>query len=133
MAQRVAPQIDDESEPFWTALAEHRILIQRCGSCEHRRFPPLPSCPFCGSPVHMWTDYEGRPSLYSYVVVRRAFDEQFESEVPYTVATVELEPGVRTVARVEGEITIDGLLMPLFVDHDNWTELRFMPVSEADE
>ena len=126
------PQMDTESEPFWSALTEHRIAIQRCDSCGRRRFPPLPSCPFCGSPDRTWTYYEGQPTIYSYVVIRRAFDEQFARDVPYTVATVELEPGVRTVARVEGDFTIDRELVPHFVDHHGWTELRFTPVNEVD-
>jgi uncharacterized OB-fold protein len=52
-----------------------------------------------------------------------------EGDVPYAVATVELDGGARVFGRVEPpDIAAIGLrVRPHFVDHDGWTELRFVP------
>ena len=44
----------------------------------------------------------GTGRLYSWVVVRHAFDRTFAAEVPYVVAAVTLDEGARVYARLEG-------------------------------
>jgi uncharacterized OB-fold protein len=46
-------------------------------------------------------------------------------EVPYTIATIDLDGGGRVFARVEGDCFIGQRVAPEFVDHDTWTELRY--------
>ena len=63
--------------------------------------------------------------MYSFIEVRRAFDPAFADDIPYTIATVDLDRGGRLVARIDGGAAIGDRLTPVFVDHDAWTELRF--------
>jgi uncharacterized OB-fold protein len=129
----IAPPVaDEESRFYWDGLLEHRVLVQRCASCGKHRFPAMPACPHCGVPggevVELSGLTTGGATVYSWIVVHRAFNPAFANDVPYTVATVELAPGCRTVARVEGPPGAVGAgtaLVPAFVDHDGWTELRF--------
>jgi uncharacterized OB-fold protein len=123
----VAPVADEESAFYWNGLREHRILVQRCEVCGRHRFPPMPACPHCGASGGEIVELDGRATVYSWIVVRRAFNPAFASDVPYTVATVELAPGCRTVARLEAvdSVTAGDALVPAFVDYGNWTELRF--------
>ena len=44
-----APTPDQLSEPFWSALAERRVMVQECPACGRRRFQRLPSCPYCAA------------------------------------------------------------------------------------
>jgi hypothetical protein len=69
----------------------------------------------------------GAGTVYSWIGVQRALTPEFESEVPYTIAAVELTEGGRVFARLEGpEPTTPGdEVTATFVDHDDWTELRF--------
>ncbi len=57
----------------------------------------------------------------------------FESEVPYTIVTVELTEGARVFARYEGPepSAPGGRVVATFVDHSEWTELRFRAVGEG--
>jgi uncharacterized OB-fold protein len=74
-------------------------------------------------------DASGEGHVYSWVGVQRALTPRFEAEVPYTIATVELDEGARVFGRLEGpEPTAPGgAVTASFVDHDAWTELRFRP------
>jgi uncharacterized OB-fold protein len=118
---------DADSAPFLTALREHRIVLQRCTTCGHVRFPPMPACPWCGGTGSTLVTASGEGTVYSWVGVQRALTPGFESEVPYTIAAVELTEGARVFGRLEGpEPTAPGgTVTATFVDHDEWTELRF--------
>ena len=72
--------------------------------------------------------------MYSWVGVRRALTPALEAEVPYTIAAVDLAEGARVFGRLEGpEPTSPGAAVTAtFVDHDEWTELRFRPVEVAE-
>lgn len=126
-----APVADEESRFYWDGLRAHRLLVQQCGTCARHRFPPMPACPHCGTPGGEVVELDGRGSVYSWIVVHRAFNAAFAADVPYTIATVELAPGCRTVARLDGvaAVTADLTVVARFVDHDGWTELRFGPVA----
>jgi uncharacterized OB-fold protein len=123
---RPRPAEDPDTGPYWVSLRAHRLLLQTCAACDRRRFPAMPSCPYCGEPSAQWKPCAGTGSIYSYVVVRRAFDPAFRDDTPYVVATVDLDGGARAIGRVAGpEPAIGDRVGPVFVDHDGWTELRF--------
>ena len=48
-------------------------------------------------------------------------------DVPYAVATVDLDGGARMLGRIEppDAARIGARVSPVFVDHGDWTELRF--------
>jgi len=128
-----APQVDVESKPYWDALREHRIMLQRCNACHRVRFPPMPGCPYCGARGFEHVDVDGTGRVYSFVRVHRALTPAMENEVPYVVAVVQLDnAGPRMIGRVDGDpaaVAIDDTVAPRFVDHDTWTELRFSVVA----
>ncbi len=43
------PMPDLESQPFWDALREDKLLIQRCNDCKGFFFYARPFCPICWS------------------------------------------------------------------------------------
>jgi uncharacterized OB-fold protein len=119
------PSEDQESAPYWAALREHRIVLQVCTACGRRRFPPTPGCPYCADPGIRWEQIDGAGTVYSIITVHRAFDPAFAGEVPYDIATVDLDGGGRTVGRATGSPRIGARVVPTFHDHADWTELRF--------
>jgi uncharacterized OB-fold protein len=123
-----APEPDLDSVTFWAGLAHERILLQRCADCARLRFPPMGRCPYCGSAGAGIEDVVGTGAVYSWTVVHRAFDPAFAAEVPYTVVTVDLDNGPRLAVRLDGgRPTVDMRVVPRFVHHDTWTELRMVP------
>ena len=122
--------VDLESAPYWAALVEHRLVLQRCGSCSRHRFPPMPSCPWCGTTDTDVVEARGQGTVYSWVTVRRPFGDAWAGEVPYIIAAVELDEGCRVFARVDvdaDDVAAGLRLDARYVDHDGWSELRFAP------
>jgi uncharacterized OB-fold protein len=122
-----SPVADEHSGPFWDGLAEHRIVLQECDACRRRRFPRLPACPYCGQAGGHDVDVAGTGVVYSFVRAHRALTPAFAADVPYSIATVELDGGGRIVGRVvpPERAAIGVRVVPEFVEHDGWTELQF--------
>lgn len=96
--ERPFPQPDDVTQPFWDGIAEGKLRLQRCGGCGRCIFFPRAVCPHCMSAELEWVDASGRGTVHSVTVVHRAppgFDD-----VPYPVALVDLEEGVRMMTRI---------------------------------
>ena len=125
------PVPDLDSQAFWAGLQAHRSVLQRCASCERRRVPAMPSCPSCGHPDWRSEEISGTGTVFSYIVVHRTFDAAFTTDLPYTIATVDLDGGGRIAARIDGPPSIDAKAVAVFVDHPEWTELRFRIVEES--
>jgi len=90
------PVADFDSTPFWEGCRQHRLLLQRCSACGHLRFPPSGMCPHCRSTQSKWVAATGRGRLYSWIVVRHPVPREiYAGDVPYVVALVNLEEGVR--------------------------------------
>jgi uncharacterized OB-fold protein len=128
-AASAGPAADLDSRFYWDGLRQHRLVVQRCAACGQYRFPPLPACPTCGTPGGTVVEVAARGRVYSWIVVHRALVAGDAAEVPYTVAVVELDAGCRVVARLEADddVAADQDVDGVYVDHDDWTELRFRP------
>lgn len=125
-----SPQPDRESAPFWAALQQHKVVVQECSQCGRRRFPRTPSCPYCAADGGADVELPGTGLVYSWVRVERALSAEMVGEVPYCIATVDLDGGARLQGRLEPpSAAVIGLAVgPRFVDREGWTELRFTPV-----
>jgi uncharacterized protein len=81
-----APPVNPETQPFWDAAAEGKLLIKKCTACGEPHFYPRTHCPFCFSEHTEWAEASGRGTVYTYSVMRRA-------PVPYAIAYVTLAEG----------------------------------------
>lgn len=82
-----APPPNPETQKFWDAAAQGKLLIKRCTACAAVHYYPRAFCPFCGSDATEWQAASGTGTIYSYSVMRRA-------EVSYAIAYVTLDEGV---------------------------------------
>ncbi|MFP8873042.1 MAG: Zn-ribbon domain-containing OB-fold protein [Myxococcota bacterium] len=94
------PLADAISLPWWEAAAEHRLVVQRCTSCDQTRHPPAPLCPECRSEDSDWTEVPGRGEVYSYTIVHRPIAAG--QELPYVIAVIALEDsgGLRMISNL---------------------------------
>ncbi len=95
------PDADPVSAPFWKAAAEGRLLFQQCPACGHRQFYPRALCTACGADPE-WAEASGRGEVHTFTIVRQYGGAPFRDELPYVVAVVELEEGVRMLGNVTG-------------------------------
>lgn len=93
---------DPDMGPFWAATRERRLTAQKCLECGALRFPAIPICESCLSERFEWVDVSPRGTIWSYVVYHRAFHPGFTPEVPYVVALVENDDGLRFTGQVRG-------------------------------
>lgn len=55
--------------PFWEAAKKRRLVVPRCGRCDHFRMPPTAYCPECQSTDIDWVELSGRGEVYSFAIV----------------------------------------------------------------
>jgi uncharacterized protein len=107
----IPPAVTEETEPYWTAAAEGRLLVERCGDCGADAFPPRGICRHCRSRATTPTEATGRGRVYSFTVNHQRWLPDLE--VPYAIVLVELDehPGVRITGRIRGcepdEVAVD--------------------------
>lgn len=94
------PTPDEDSQAFWDAAREGRLLVKRCGSCGRAHYYPRPFCPHCWSEQVDWEQASGRATLYTYSIVRQNDLPPFPERVPYVAAIVDLEEGPRAMTNV---------------------------------
>lgn len=100
LSVRPEPQPTTDTAAYWAGAQEHRLLMQRCTGCGHHQFYPRAFCIECLSTRLDWVDACGRGRVYSYTVCRIAPSPAFEARLPYVVALIDLEEGVRLVANL---------------------------------
>ena len=92
-----APEVNVETQAFWDAAAEGRLLIKRCGACEQPHYYPRALCPFCLSADTRWEQAAGVGTIYSLSTMRRGKD------APYTLAYVTLDEGPAVLTNIASD------------------------------
>ena len=100
MSEDLSPLDDPVAGPFFAAIRDGRLTVQRCDACTALRWPPLPGCPECHSRATTWVDVAPKGTIWSFVVYHRAFHASLREQIPYTVAMVELDDGPYLVGRL---------------------------------
>ena len=102
-----APRINADAKLYWKAAAEDHLIFKCCQSCAHVHFPPRYLCPQCWSENLQWIKSKGLGTVYSLTIMRRAPMPEFETNIPYVVALVDLDEGPRMMANIVGENATD--------------------------
>ena len=100
MPLRPLPEPSTTTMPFWEACKAQRLLLQQCRVCGQIQFYPRSLCTACMSDHLEWRAADGTGTVYSYSTVYRALVPGFEDDVPYVVAMIELDEGVRLLSQV---------------------------------
>lgn len=96
---RPAPVADHDSAPYWQALHDGRLLVQRCQNCHEFQLYPRDRCLACRGPV-AFVEASGRGTIYSFTVIRQNYARPFRDWIPYVVALVDLEEGPRVMTNL---------------------------------
>jgi len=126
------PRPTPTSRPFWDALREGRIDIQRCDDCNAWVFYPRVRCNHCLSDRLTWHTVPGRGRLYTFTVARVPTAPHFAGQVPQCLGVVELDEGIRmTTTLVDcapDDLSVGMRVEPVFdAVSDEVTMLRFRP------
>ncbi len=96
------PQPEPLAKPYWDSLRDGAMQLQRCAGCERFVFYPRAMCPHCGSRDLSWQRVSGRGRLHSFCIPHRHPSPAFQPDLPYVVALVELDEGVRLMTNLIG-------------------------------
>jgi uncharacterized OB-fold protein len=94
---------DDEIRAqFWRTVENRAMALPYCRGCSKYFFFPRPFCPACWSDQIELRPASGRGKVWSYSVVRFAHGaaSPWHQRLPYALALVDLEEGVRIMANV---------------------------------
>ena len=97
-----AARADTDDSRFWAEAHNGRLVFQHCDRCEFVRWPAAGTCPECLSRDFTWRAVESTGTVWSYVVYHRAYSPAFADQLPYNVALIELDCGVRLLSRLVG-------------------------------
>lgn len=99
--RKPTPHGDRYATIYWDATSRGELHIQHCSKCDQLRHYPTALCPHCHSFEHDWIVASGRGKLHSWTVCHHAFHPGFKNALPYTLVTVDLVEGVRTLGLLE--------------------------------
>ena len=135
-AKKPVPEFTPWGKPFWEGTREGKLMLQKCKDCDKYIFYPRLVCPHCFSNDLDWVEASGKATIYSFTVVVNNAPSPFLNDMPYVVAIVRLEEGVRMLSNIVDcnfdELTCD---MPVEVTFekldDEFTLPKFRPVKEG--
>ena len=94
------PLPDALTRPYWDAAAEGRLLVQRCEACGEHQWYPRAHCVACGAGEPAWVEAAGTGRLHTFSVLHKTPNPEFAADLPYVLAIIELDEGVRVSANV---------------------------------
>jgi uncharacterized protein len=107
VATKPVPVPDEASAPFFAGALQGRLMLLRCRACEtylsptaYLGVPVRPRCVACFCGDLEWSPSSGKATLYSFAIMHQRYDEAFAAELPYNIAVVETEEGVRLTSQV---------------------------------
>lgn len=125
------PVANADSQAYWAAARERRLVIRKCNACGALHFMPRHQCPVCWSDQLAWVDAAGTGRVHSFTVVRRASDPAFAARVPYVVALIDLDEGPRMMANILGDDALSvGIGDPVRVTYEDRGDGALLPQFE---
>lgn len=100
---RPLPRPSAATRPFWEGCREGVLRVPWCRDCGRPHFYPRSLCPHCLGTDLEWRVTSGRGRVWTHSTVRLSFwGKAFDDSLPYVVAMIELEEGVRILSNVVG-------------------------------
>lgn len=114
-------------KPFWDALNERRLVVQRCTACSRLHYPPRQRCDQCNGDKFDWKDVKGRGHVLEYFVIRDTRIKRMMGDQPINMALITLDedPGLNFLSNLPGT-------PPGQVPVGAPVELIFEPIMDAD-
>ena len=93
------PTITGETRKFWDSARKGHLMIQHCESCGYQWYP-RGFCSGCWSRDIDYVEAKGTGKVWTYTITYQNRTPGFKEEVPYVLALVELEEGVKLFTNI---------------------------------
>ena len=130
---RPMPVPTPTTQPYWDALAEHKIRIQYSPSTRRYVFYPRILAPVTLADDLEWREISGEGILSTFTVAYRPVAPHFADDVPHIIAVVQWDEGPRFSTEIvnaePSQLKVGMRIRPVFVDfpEDEITLLRYEP------
>jgi uncharacterized protein len=127
---------EPDTEPFWTATAEHRLTYQVCRACGQIVFHPRRHCTGCLRGDLDWRDSAGQGTVYTFAVVRQSGHPFFRARAPYVVGLIDLDEGFRMLAEIAASpeaVSVGQRVAVTWEDHPGLSVPLFRPKEQSPE
>lgn len=128
------PETQPWSEKFWEGTKQGKLLVQVCKDCGARIFYPRKACPKCWSRNLDWIEASGKATVFTFSTAYSMVEPKFMDELPYTIAYVDLDEGVRMMTRIINcpleEITFGMRVEVVFHERRDFMLPYFRPLKE---
>lgn len=130
--------INRDNIEHYRALADGRLLINRCQDCGYWVYPHRPLCPECFSWDVAPTQVSGKGRVFTFTLLQQLRDPNSFLAGPVPAAAVELveQPGLRYLARIvncpSDQIALDMPVSLTWLDEDGRLTPAFEPAAASD-
>jgi uncharacterized protein len=107
-----------------------RLAYQTCRRCGNAQVFPRPFCSRCGSADLAWNAAAGTGTVVGHSVLHRAPTPADRERLPYAVALVELDEGLRVMGNAGLDLGIGARVSLSFAAHGTRCLLRFDPLEQ---
>ncbi len=98
--ERPLPVPTIDTQGYWHAVNEGRLVFQRCLKCGELRFYPRAFCVSCLSDELIWELASGRGRIYTFTICHIPGNPAMAEKIPYAMAMIDLDEGVRMLAGI---------------------------------
>ena len=102
MSDRFEPPVSDQAKPFWDGTRERRLVLQYCRADGKPIHYPREACPRCLGTDFDWKPASGRGVVYAFTVNHVPGSATPDKPLPYVVALVDVDEGVRMMTNIVG-------------------------------
>jgi len=106
--------------PYFEGIAQRRLLVPHCRDCGKPHFYPRHACPSCWGERYDWKPARGSATVHSHTTVLANPPSHFTALLPFSIAIVELDEGVRMLSNVIGKTSsaVGDKLLLEFIERD---------------
>lgn len=97
---KAIPAMHPETETFFKAGFRSELVIKLCSDCQRYHHYPRAICPHCLSDRTVWIRASGKGTIYSFNIIRQNPSPGWRDKVPYVIAYVDLQEGVRMMTNI---------------------------------
>ncbi|MBQ6734796.1 MAG: OB-fold domain-containing protein [Lachnospiraceae bacterium] len=112
------PEIRPWTKPFWDGTREGRLMLQKGKKSGKLIMYPKKYSPYDMDEEMEWIEASGKGTIYTYSIVENNAPSFMAEDVPFCVAIVELEEGVRMCTNIVDtpfdRISIGAEVAPVF-------------------
>lgn len=109
------------AKPFEEGLRQRKLLLPWCTSCGEVHFYPRSACPHCWGEQYEWRQAKGTGRIHSFTVTRANPPSAFVDRLPFGIAIIDLDEGVRMLANIvplNETVKIDDRVEVTFIERD---------------